>query len=116
MDNKKDILLKEVDERLHNYKYLDVKIKNINLDIKRCENEYFGCGAVVYTEKTSTTYNISSSVENEVIKKEERLRKLKMEKDDIEIEKEKIENALTCLNDMEMEFLISFIIVRLKII
>ncbi len=29
-----------------------------------------------------------------------------MEKEDIEIEKEKIENALTCLNDIEMEFLI----------
>ncbi|NKN25795.1 hypothetical protein GSQ42_13835, partial [Clostridioides difficile] len=41
---------------------------------------------------------------NEVLKREERLRKLKMEKEDIEIEKEKIENALTCLNDIEMEF------------
>ncbi|VFG74448.1 putative sigma factor [Clostridioides difficile] len=97
MENKKDILFKETDERLHNYKYLDIKIKNINLDIKRYENEYSGCGAMVYTEKTSNTYNISSSVENEVLKREERLRKLK-------IEKEKIENALTCLNDIEMEF------------
>lgn len=59
---------------------------------------------MVYTEKTSNTYNISSSVENEVLKREERLRKLKMEKENIEIEKEKIENALTCLNDIEMEF------------
>ncbi len=42
---------------------------------------------MVYTEKTSNTYNISSSVENEVLKREERLRKLKMEKEDIEIEK-----------------------------
>ncbi|CZR72837.1 hypothetical protein QQO69_10725 [Clostridioides difficile] len=104
MENKKDILFKETDKRLHNYKYLDIKIKNINLDIKRCENEYSGCGAMVYTEKISNTYNISSSVENEVLKREERLRKLKMEKEDIEIEKEKIENALTCLNDIEMEF------------
>lgn len=68
MENKKDILFKETDERLHNYKYLDIKIKNINLDIKRYENEYSGCGAMVYTEKTSNTYNISSSVENEVLK------------------------------------------------
>ncbi len=69
---------------------------------------------MVYTEKTSNTYNISSSVENEVLKREERLRKLKIEKEDIEIEKEKIENALTCLNDIEMEFFNLFIIVRQK--
>lgn len=104
MENKKDILFKEIDKRLYNYKYLDIKIKNINLDIKRCENEYFGCGVMVYIEKISNIYNISFFVENEVLKREERLRKLKMEKEDIEIEKEKIENVLMCLNDIEMEF------------
>lgn len=56
-------------------------------------------------KKTSNTYNISSSVENEVLKREERLRKLKWKRR-YRNRKEKIENALTCLNDIEMEFLI----------
>lgn len=102
MSDKKE-LFKKVEGRLHNYKYLDIKIKNLELDIQQEKNDYRGCGAISYEERTGVTYNISRSVENEVIAKEKRLGKLMQLKIEKEIEKKKIENALTCLNIIEIE-------------
>ena len=102
MDKKE--LFKKVEGRLHNYKYLQIKIKNLELDIEKEKNDYRGCGAISYDEKTGITYNISRSVENEVIAKEKRLGKLMQDKLEKEIEKKKIENALTCLDMNETNF------------
>lgn len=100
----KDELFKKVEGRLHNYKYLDIKIKNLELSIEQEKNDYRGCGAISYDERTGVTYNISRSVENEVIAKEKKIGKLTKDKVDIEIEKRRIENALTCLNIIETDF------------
>lgn len=102
MDKKE--LFKKVEGRLHNYKYLQIKINNLELDIEKEKNDYRGCGAISYDEKTGVTYNISRSVENEVIAKEKRIGKLMQEKLEKEIEKKKIENALTCLDMNETNF------------
>lgn len=102
MDKKE--LFKKVEGRLHNYKYLQIKINNLELDIEKEKNDYRGCGAISYDEKTGVTYNISRSVENEVIAKEKRLGKLMQDKLEKEIEKKKIENALTCLDMNETNF------------
>lgn len=97
-------LFKSVEARLHNYKYLDIQIKNLELDIEKEKNDYRGCGAISYDERTGVTYNISRSVENEVIAKEKKIAKLTKVKVDKEIEKRKIENALTCLDIIETDF------------
>lgn len=97
-------LFKSVEARLHNYKYLDIQIKNLELDIQKEKNDYRGCGAISYDERTGVTYNISRSVENEVIAKEKKIAKLTKVKVDKEIEKRKIENALTCLDIIETDF------------
>lgn len=97
-------LFKSVEDRLHNYKYLDIQIKNLELDIQKEKNDYRGCGAISYDERTGVTYNISRSVENEVIAKEKKIAKLTKVKVDKEIEKRKIENALTCLDIIETDF------------
>lgn len=102
MDRKE--LFKSVEGRLHNYKYLDIQIKNLELDIEKEKNDYRGCGAISYDERTGVTYNISRSVENEVIAKEKKIAKLTKAKVDKEIEKRKIENALTCLDIIETDF------------
>lgn len=102
MDKKK--LFREVEGRLHNYKYLEMQINNLELDIEQEKNEYRGCGAISYDERTGVTYNISRSVENEVIAKEKRLEKLMQAKLEKKIEKQKIENALTCLDQNETNF------------
>lgn len=100
----KEELFKQVEGRMHNYKYLDIKIKNLELSIEEENNNYRGCGAISYDERSGVTYNISRSVENEVIAKEKKIGKLTKDKVDIEIEKRRIENALTCLDIIETDF------------
>lgn len=102
LDKKK--LFREVEGKLHNYKNLEMQINNLELDIKREKNDYRGCGAISYDERTGVTYNINRSVENEVIAKEKRVGKLMQTKLEKEIEKEKIENSLTCLDSNETNF------------
>ncbi|TAN69165.1 hypothetical protein WS9_003860 [Paraclostridium sordellii 8483] len=101
--NKKE-LFEKVEKRLHKYKYLDVQIKNLELDIEQIKSDYRGCGAITYDEKTGVTYNINRSVENEIIAKEKKIAKLTKIKIEKEIEKQKIENALTCLDIIETDF------------
>lgn len=102
IDKKK--LFKETEERLHNYKYLDIQIKSLELDIEQIKNDYRLGGIISYEEKTGVSYGINKTVENEVIAKEKRIEKLMKVKLEKEIEKKKIENALTCLNIIETDF------------
>ena len=102
IDKKK--LFRETEGRLHNYKFLEIQINNLELDIEKEKNDYRGCGAISYDERTGVTYSINRSVENEVISKEKRLGKLMQAKLEKEIEKKKIENALTCLDIIETDF------------
>ena len=103
IDKKK--LFRETEGRLHNYKYLEIQIKSLELDIEQIKNDYRGCGAISYEEKTGVTYNINRTVENEVIAKEKRIGMLMQAKLEKEIEKKKIENALTCLRYYRNRFL-----------
>ena len=102
IDKKK--LFRETEGRLHNYKFLEIQINNLELDIEKEKNDYRGCGSISYDERTGVTYSINRSVENEVISKEKRLGKLIQAKLEKEIEKKKIENALTCLDIIETDF------------
>ncbi|CEO20590.1 hypothetical protein [Paraclostridium sordellii] len=85
-------LFKKVELRLYNYKFLEAQINNIELDIKKEKMRYRGCGAINYDERTSETYNISRIVEKELIDKEKK------------IDKAKIENSLSCLDVNETNF------------
>lgn len=104
MGKDKKELFRETEARLRNYKYLDTKIKNLVLDIESEKNNYKGYSAISYEERTGATYNISRSVENEIIEKERRLSRLIKIKTEKETEKKKIENALSCLDRIETEF------------
>lgn len=104
MSKDKETLFKSIEARLHNYKNLDIQIKNLELDIEREKNDYRGCGAISYDERPGVTYGINRSVEKEVIDKEKRIGKLIKVKVEKEIEKRKIENALTCLDQNETNF------------
>lgn len=100
----KKVLFKKVEARLHGYKYLQIQIDNLELEIKRIENDYSGYRAIGYEEKTGATHSISRTIENEIIEKEKKLSKLTQAKVYKEIEKKKIENALTCLDIIETNF------------
>ena len=104
MTTDKKKLFRETEARLHNYKYLEIQINSLELDIEQIKNDYRGCGAISYDERTGVTYNINRSVENEVIAKEKKIAKLMKAKLEKEIEKKKIENALTCLDIIETDF------------
>ena len=64
---------KKTEYTLYNYKSLDIKIKNINIDIDNLEND-ITVKAVSYEEKAGPTNAFSSSVENEVIRRDEHVR------------------------------------------
>ncbi len=103
MDKNKE-LFKKVEARLHNYKYLQIQIDNLELDIEEIKNDYRGCGSISYDERTGATYSINRTIENEIIDRERKLSKLLKAKSEKETEKRKIENSLTCLDIIETDF------------
>ena len=102
--NKNKELFKKVEARLHNYKYLQIQIDNLELDIEEIKNDYRGCGSISYDERTGATYSINRTIENEIIDRERKLSKLLKAKSEKETEKRKIENSLTCLDIIETDF------------
>ena len=87
-------LFRKTEGKLFDYKRIKSAIEKIELDIEEIKNEYIGCGAIGYEERTGPTYNISRLVENEVIKKEQRINYLEYRKRQKEIEKRKIQIAI----------------------
>lgn len=100
----KDNMFKKTEYALYNYKDLDIKIKSIDIDIDMLEND-ITLKAISYEEKTGPTNAFSSSVENEVIRREEKIQeqinKLKKDKLLYKSRKLKIENALELLTKEE---------------
>lgn len=100
----KNNLFKKIEYMLYNFKILDTKIKNIDIDINSLIND-ISCSGVSYEERTGPTNAFSSSVENEVIKREEftddKIKSLRIKKQHLINEKEKIQNALSHLSDEE---------------
>lgn len=82
---------------LYNYKNTKAEIKILKRDLEILENDYRGTGAISYEERSSPTNAFSSSVENEVIRKDEMIQKLKNIIRLKEIEIENIDDALATL-------------------
>lgn len=88
-------LYKKTEGKLFSYKKILDDINVIDLEIAKVDNDYAGCSGISYdSEKTGKTYNISNSVEQEVIRKEERINYLQYRKRELEIEKKRIEIAI----------------------
>ena len=66
----KDNLFGKTESALYNYKDLDIKIKSIDIDIEMLKND-ITLKAISYEEKSGPTNAFSSSVENEVIRRDE---------------------------------------------
>lgn len=80
-----------------------VKIQNLKLEVERVANSYQGCSAIVIEERVGNTYKITSSVENEVLAKEEKISALNRQIRSLEIEVAKIDNALSILTETEYD-------------
>ncbi|MGL5440306.1 MAG: sigma factor-like helix-turn-helix DNA-binding protein [Filifactoraceae bacterium] len=93
---------KEVEAMLYNHKQNKATIINIDYDILEVELEYQGCGSIDYSkERSGPTNKINSSIEDEVIRKEHVINKLKKRKKFLEIREMKLENALGSLDDRD---------------
>ena len=101
-----DNLFKKTEYALYNYKDLDIKIKSIEIDIEMLQND-ITLKAINYDEKSGATNAFSSSVENEVIRRDEvvkeQIQKLQRDKLLYVSRKNKIENALKCLSYKELK-------------
>lgn len=99
-------LFKKTEKALYDYKNINLKVQNIELYINRLINDVSYAG-VSFEERSSPTNAFSSSVENEVIKRDEKLVKeinnLNKKKNDLIMEKKMIENGLESLKPEQLK-------------
>ena len=90
---------RQVEAMLYNYKNTQAEIKILKKDLEILENDYRGVGSIGYEEKSGPTNAFNSDVENEVIKRAEKIQRLKHKIRLKEIDIEKIDVVLEALND-----------------
>lgn len=99
---------KEIEEKLYDFKNLDLRIKNIDIEIEILMNDV-SYATLSYEQKSSPTNTFNNLVEKEVIKRDEHLREaidgLKKSKAKIIALKQKISNSLTSLNGEEYKLI-----------
>lgn len=97
---------KKVESMLYNYKNTQAEIKILKRDLEILENDYKGTSAISYDEKTQSTNAFNSTVENEVIRRAERIQQLRNKIRLKEIEIENIDDALETLNPNDKLFVV----------
>lgn len=95
------VLFKKTEAVLYDYNNLALRIELLKAEIKDIEESYKGCGAIAYEERTQSTNKFRSSVENEIIEKEETLKVLKYDLSNKVILKRRIDYAIQNLTDEE---------------
>ena len=97
MENEKKDIFKQAEKILYDYKYLEPKIKTIELKIKQIENNSTLSSIDYSKEKLSKTNLFSSEVEDEVIRRDEKIAKLEKEKNDLIYRKNIIDTFIDTL-------------------
>ena len=92
--------IKEVRAIVKSYRELKADIVDIEINIKEKEEECIGITATPQGERTSPTYKITSSVENQAEKHQEAVEKLLHIKFIKENQIKRIDNALSILDDI----------------
>ena len=90
-------------DKIKRYKELKADIKYRELKLEEIEENIIGITAMSSGEKTGATYKITSQTEIQAIKYSEDTSEIRKEIRELKREVEKIENALTVLNDKERE-------------
>lgn len=94
---------RKVEGMLYNYKTIKAEIKNIDLEIEDIRNEYNGCAAIGYEEKSAPTNKFNSSVENEVVNREKQIKYFENLRNSKQRLIDKIDNALETLTVRELD-------------
>lgn len=92
---------KYVEAMLYNYKNTIAEIKILKRDLEILENDYRGVGSIGFEEKSGPTNSFNSDVENEVIKRAEKIQRLKSKIRLKEIEIANIDDSIDSLLDDE---------------
>ena len=91
---------------LYNYKKIQAEIKNINIEMEEIKNTYSGVSGIDPSqESTGETNKITSSVENEIMNKEDRINYLENIKTTKENQIKKVDNALEVLTEEDREII-----------
>ena len=93
---------KKAEAVLYDYKNIQCKLDIIELKMTKIKSDV-SVKAVNYDEKTQPTNAFHSSVEDEVIIHDLRLKELEKEKSDLLFNKELVEKVLNLLEDEEIE-------------
>lgn len=94
-------LFRKTEAILYSYPELEAEIKCLELEINNIKNNYEGCGAIGYEERTQATNKFNSTVENEIINKEKELKKLSIELNNKRTLKDQIDNTVERMSDNE---------------
>lgn len=96
--------IKEIERVLIEYKIIDLKIENI-YDKINILNDDVKILNISYEEKVSATSIYNSSVENEVIRREENILQLKNIKNEMVVFKDAVNRALSILDEIELKLI-----------
>ena len=97
---------KKAEWLLYNYKKLKAEVKNIEIEIENIKNTYVGASAInTSQETTGATNKITSTVENEILNKEQRIEYLKSIKKLKENQIEKVDNSLEVLTEEDRKLI-----------
>ena len=102
-----DKAFSDAEGKLYNYNSTKIELNSLKIDLEYLEIDYKGCKAISYDERTGETYNISNTVESEVLAKERQIKDLESKINKKERQIRKIENALELLKEEEKR-LVSF--------
>lgn len=92
---------RKVEGLLYNYTSIKIKIENRLIDLDELENDYRGITAQSYDEHTQSTNAFHSNVEDEIIKRDEKIIKLRNEIKLMQNDILRVDNAMKKLKDYE---------------
>lgn len=92
---------RKIEGMLYNYTSIKIRIENKMIDLDELENDYRGTGAIGYEEKTGPTNKFSSSVEDEILIRDEKIIKLRHDIKLMQNQIQRLDNAMKELKDYE---------------
>lgn len=98
-------IFRKTEAILYSYPQLEAEIRCLELEINNIKNNYEGCGAIGYEERTQATNKFNSAVENEVINKEKEIRRLSIELNNKKTLKDQIDSTVERMNDSERKLI-----------
>lgn len=95
----KDAEYRKTESWLYKYKSLPGLIRQCDIQIQQIKEDIRGCRGITYdSDRLSQSFNISKSVENEVLAREKRIEEIESRKKMLELHKESIEVAINNFN------------------